>query len=127
LAARKIVNRINPTVERVVVIKHSEVRQFIDQLKEILAAYMISIETPLEAEKLTEIAQATRLHITLYVETCYGACSNYTREFNPGAPVTVRLYCFADQGGCHYQVIAPNNVTVQYVDDLVGDFCWSLL
>ncbi|MDR0740472.1 MAG: hypothetical protein LBF34_02055 [Puniceicoccales bacterium] len=109
LAAQKI-NAIAPGTEGNISITYTEVCQFATNLREQIP----NIDVPLNMEFLGTIAQYLGWRIILAGETPYGP---FTRDFNPSAAITVRIYLRGSGACAHYQVITPQNVTVHYVDD----------
>ncbi|MDR2371631.1 MAG: hypothetical protein LBD60_00585 [Puniceicoccales bacterium] len=109
LAAQKI-NAIAPGTGGDITITYTEVCQFARNLMEKIP----NIDVPLNMEFLGPIAQCLGWRIILDGETPYGS---FTRDFNPNATITVRIYLCSSGACAHYQVITPQNVTVHYEDD----------
>jgi hypothetical protein len=104
-----------------VFITRSKVREFALDLRARLEAYGILIDAPLDMDHLEAIAQHLGIFIILEVGTPYETYSHYTREFNPNAPIIVRIFLFADQNFGHYQIITPQNIEMHYENDCPGD------
>jgi hypothetical protein len=111
---------IDPEVGGNIIIKHQEVRDFAEFLKETLElSKSITIGAPLDIDHLGAIAQFMGYHVILETETPYEFSDHYRQDFNPDAPMTIKIYLRSGGNG-HYQIITPRNVTVQYKDDLPG-------